>query len=169
MLAYSSMKDACIPFCCYLSAWNESAVFCARTNELNRNLIHGTGILREEASWQREASPLWWSFWKGILNKKLYNIKIYWCRRCYHHPQGTVACVNWNRAIPNPAVHVTLGTWKVCLYKGMANSSLLPVPLEDLSTVSKMGVVIFLNPSHKTSAGRLKGREILRVIHGGRW
>lgn len=52
-LAYSPPKDACILFCCYLSAWNESAVFCARKDELNKNLIHGTGILREEASWQR--------------------------------------------------------------------------------------------------------------------
>lgn len=61
MLPYSPLKDACILFCCYLSAWNESAVFCARKNELDRNLIHETGILREEASWQRGllSSLLW--------------------------------------------------------------------------------------------------------------
>lgn len=44
--------------------------------------------------------------------------------------------------------------------------SLLLVPLKDVSTVSKMGVVIFLNLSHKTSAGGLKGGEFLQVIGG---
>lgn len=39
--------------------------------------------------------------------------------------------------------------------------SLLFVPLEDVSAVSKRGVVIFLSLSHKTSAGELKGGEFL--------
>lgn len=64
----------------------------------------------------------------------------------------------------------SMGLWvhgKFVFIRAWQIPSLLLVPLEDLSTVSKMGVVIFLNPSHKTSAGGLKGGEILRVIRGG--
>lgn len=63
-----------------------------------------------------------------LINNILWALEIYRCSGCYHGPWGTVAAqpahVKWNRAIPSPAVHVTVRTWKIWLYKDMANSFL---------------------------------------------
>lgn len=58
---------------------------------------------------------------------------------------------------------------KIAFIRAWQIPSLLFVPLEDVSTVSKWGVVIFLSLSHKTSAGELKGGEFLRIIGSDRW
>lgn len=63
-----------------------------------------------------------------LINNILWLIEMHRCSGCYHGTLGTEAvqpaCVKRNRAVPSPAFHMTLCTWKNCLYKDMANSFL---------------------------------------------